>query len=123
MIFPGGMNKITSHQLHEKFSDLKMVWRDLPIQTPNQSSLKDDRFRKEDRLRDENGLWEGVRLWGGGQTLGLVQLLEEVRLSALKMGVSLKVMVWGKPQDLCRLQGAGLTSRLGSGSCQGRPQV
>ena len=31
MIFPGGLNKIPSHQLHEKFSDLKMVWRDLPI--------------------------------------------------------------------------------------------
>ena len=65
MIFSGGLNKIPSHQLHEKFSDLKMVWRDLPIQTPNQSSLKDDRFRKEDRLRDEIGLWEGVRLWEG----------------------------------------------------------
>ena len=51
--------------------------------------------------------------------MGLVQLLEEVRLSALKMGVSLKVKVWGKPQDLCRLQGAGLTSRLGSGSWSG----
>ena len=31
MIFPGGMNKITSHQLHEKFSDLKLVRRELPI--------------------------------------------------------------------------------------------
>ena len=31
MIFPGGLNKIPSHQLHEKFSDLKMVWRELPI--------------------------------------------------------------------------------------------
>ena len=31
MIFPGGMNKITSHQLHEKFSDLKFVRRELPI--------------------------------------------------------------------------------------------
>ena len=31
MILPGGPNKIPSHQLHEKFSDLKMVWRDLPI--------------------------------------------------------------------------------------------
>ena len=31
MIFPGGMNKITSHQLHEKLSDLKLVWRELPI--------------------------------------------------------------------------------------------
>jgi len=25
MIFPGGLNKIPPHQLHEKFSDLKMV--------------------------------------------------------------------------------------------------
>ena len=25
------MNKITSHQLHEKFSDLKLVRRELPI--------------------------------------------------------------------------------------------
>ena len=30
MIFPGGMNKINTHQLHEKFSDLKLArgdWR------------------------------------------------------------------------------------------------
>ena len=31
MIFPGGMNKITSHQLNEKFSDLKLVLRELDI--------------------------------------------------------------------------------------------
>ena len=31
MIFPGRMNKITSHQLHEIFSDLKLVRRELPI--------------------------------------------------------------------------------------------
>ena len=31
MIFPGGMNKITSHQLNQKFSDLKLVRRELPI--------------------------------------------------------------------------------------------
>ena len=31
MIFPGGLNKIPSHQLHEKLSDLKMVRRELPI--------------------------------------------------------------------------------------------
>ena len=31
MIFPGGLNKIPSHQLHEKFSDLKLVRRELPI--------------------------------------------------------------------------------------------
>ena len=41
MIFPGGMNKITSHQLHEKFSDLKLVRRELPIQK-GQSDNDDD---------------------------------------------------------------------------------
>ena len=34
IIFPGGLNKIPSHQLHEKFSDLKLVWRELPIVHP-----------------------------------------------------------------------------------------
>ena len=31
IIFPGGLNKIPPHQLHEKISDLKLAWGDQPI--------------------------------------------------------------------------------------------
>ena len=39
MIFPGGMNKITSHQLNQRFSVSISVWRELPISAENVSSF------------------------------------------------------------------------------------
>ena len=69
MIFPGGMNKITSHQLHEKFSDLKLVWRELPIDNNSASKAGVGIYYIGGRE------WESRRsTQAGAQLLGLISV-------------------------------------------------